>query len=78
MAASLLQLFFGTFGAGRFYIGTTGIATAQLVLGLAGLFLTLFCFVGILILIPLWIWNLIDALMMFAGAVTDSYGRKLQ
>jgi TM2 domain-containing membrane protein YozV len=78
VAAGLLQLFFGTFGAGRFYIGTTGIATAQLMLGLAGLFFTLFCFVGVLILIPLWIWNLIDALMMFAGAVTDSYGRKLQ
>jgi TM2 domain-containing membrane protein YozV len=78
VAAGLLQLFLGTFGAGRFYIGTTGIAATQLALGLAGLFFTLFCFVGIFILVPLWIWNLVEAIMMFAGAIGDGYGRKLQ
>jgi TM2 domain-containing membrane protein YozV len=78
VAAGLLQLFLGTFGAGRFYIGTTGTAAAQLVLGLVGLFFTLFCFIGMLILIPLWIWTFIDAIMMFTGFVTESYGRKLQ
>jgi TM2 domain-containing membrane protein YozV len=77
-AAGLLQLFLGTFGLGRFYIGDTGTAAAQLVLGLVGLFFTLFCFIGMVILIPLWIWTFIDGIMMFAGAVTDSYGRKLQ
>ena len=76
--AGLLQLFLGTFGLGRFYIGDTGIAAAQLILGLVGLFFTLFCFVGTIILVPLWIWTFIDGIMMFAGAVTDSYGRKLQ
>ncbi|MBB3601481.1 TM2 domain-containing membrane protein YozV [Mycolicibacterium sp. BK556] len=76
--AGVLQLFFGTFGIGRFYIGTTGMATAQLVLGLVGLFFTLFCFVGVVILVPLWIWTFVDAIMMFAGAVTDGDGRKLQ
>jgi hypothetical protein len=49
-----------------------------LVLGLIGLFFTMFCFIGIVILVPLWIWNLVDAIMMFTGGVTDSYGRKLQ
>lgn len=77
-AAGLLQLFLGTFGLGRFYIGDTGTAAAQLILGLVGLFFTMFCFIGMLILIPLWIWTFIDGIMMFAGAVTDSYGRKLQ
>jgi TM2 domain-containing membrane protein YozV len=77
-AAGLLQLFLGTFGLGRFYIGDTGTAAAQLVLGLVGLFFTLFCFIGMVILIPLWIWTFIDGIMMFAGAVTDAYGRKLQ
>jgi hypothetical protein len=46
--------------------------------GLSGIFFTLFCFIGILILVPLWIWTLVDAIMMFAGGVTDGYGRKLQ
>jgi hypothetical protein len=64
--------------AGRFYIGTTGTAAAQLILGLVGLCFTLFCFIGMLILVPLWIWTFIDAIMMFTGFVTDSYGRKLQ
>jgi TM2 domain-containing membrane protein YozV len=63
-AAGLLQLFFGTFGVGRFYIGDTGTAAAQLVLGLVGLFLMWFCFIGLWILIPLWIWTFIDAIMM--------------
>jgi TM2 domain-containing membrane protein YozV len=78
VAAGLLQLFLGTFGLGRFYIGTTGIASVQLVLGLTGLFFTLFCFIGMAILVPLWIWTFVDAIMMFSGGVTDSYGRKLQ
>ena len=76
--AGLLQLFLGTFGLGRFYIGDTGDAVAQLILGLIGLFFTLFCFIGMVLLIPLWIWTFIDGIMMFAGAVTDSHGRKLQ
>jgi TM2 domain-containing membrane protein YozV len=78
VAAGLLQLFLGTFGVGRFYIGTTGPAAAQLVLGLIGLFFTFFCFTGMFILIPLWIWTFVDAIMMFTGNVTDSHGRKLQ
>jgi TM2 domain-containing membrane protein YozV len=78
VAAGLLQIFFGTFGAGRFYIGTTGPAAVQLVLGVVGLFLTLFCLVGIFILIPLWIWTFVEGIMMFAGAIPDSFGRKLQ
>jgi TM2 domain-containing membrane protein YozV len=78
VAAGLLQLFLGTFGLGRFYIGSNGAAAAQLVVGLTGLFFTLFCFIGLLILVPLWIWNFVDAIMMFTGGITDSYGRKLQ
>ena len=76
--AGLLQLFLGTFGLGRFYIGTTGLAALQLLLGLAGIFLTLFCFVGILILVPLWIWTFVEAILMFARQINDSYGRRLQ
>jgi TM2 domain-containing membrane protein YozV len=78
VVAGLLQLFLGTFGIGRFYIGTTGLAAVQLLLGLMGLFLTLFCFFGILILVPLWIWTFVEAILMFARQIPDSYGRQLQ
>jgi TM2 domain-containing membrane protein YozV len=30
IVAGILQLFLGTFGAGRFYVGSTGVALAQL------------------------------------------------
>jgi TM2 domain-containing membrane protein YozV len=76
--AGLLQLFLGTFGLGRFYIGTTGVAAAQLVLGLMGLFFTIFCFFGVVILVPLWIWTFVEAILMFARQIPDSYGRQLQ
>lgn len=76
--AGLLQLFLGTFGLGRFYIGTTGVAAVQLVLGLMGLFFTIFCFFGVVILVPLWIWTFVEAILMFARQIPDSYGRQLQ
>jgi TM2 domain-containing membrane protein YozV len=76
--AGLLQLFFGTFGLGRFYIGDTAVGGVQLCLGIAGLFFTMFCFIGMIILVPLWLWTFIDGIMMFVGAVSDSHGRKLQ
>jgi TM2 domain-containing membrane protein YozV len=78
VAAGLLQLFLGWFGAARFYIGTTNIAVCQLVLGLVGIFLTMFCFIGLLILVPLSVWTVIEGFMMFAGAITDSDGQKLR
>lgn len=78
VAAGLLQLFLGWFGLGRFYLGYTTIGAIQLILGLAGLFLTLMCYLGLLILAPLSIWLFIEGIMMIAGAIPDVYGRKLR
>ncbi|WP_055403533.1 MULTISPECIES: TM2 domain-containing protein [unclassified Mycobacterium] len=76
--AGLLQLFFGVFGVGRFYLDSTQIAVAQLCLGLFGFLFTLFCFVGFPVLLAGMIWGIVDAIMMFTGSVTDKYGRKLR
>lgn len=65
MIAGLLQIFLGSFGAGRFYTGHTGIAIAQI----AVTWLT--CGAGAL-------WPLIDGIMMFMGKVTDAQGRPLR
>ncbi|HYV44404.1 MAG TPA: TM2 domain-containing protein [Myxococcaceae bacterium] len=65
MAAGLLQIFLGGLGAGRFYLGHTGIAIAQI----AACVLT--CGIG-------WVWPLIDGILMLAGKVNDAQGRPLR
>lgn len=78
MVAGCLQLFFGYLGIGRFYIGSTALAAVQLVLGLFGLFFTVFCFLGLPLLFGVLIWSFVDAIMMFTGNVADGDGRKLR
>jgi hypothetical protein len=65
MVAGLLQIFLGSFGVGRFYLGYSGIAIAQI----AVTWLT--CGLG-------GIWPFIDGIMMLTGKVPDSGGRKLR
>jgi len=62
LVAGLLQLFLGSFGIGRFYLGYTGMGVAMLLLS------WLTC----------GIWPLIDAILIFIGNVPDSDGRKLR
>ena len=65
MTAGLLQLFVGGFAIGRFYLGYTGIAIAQI----AVTWLT--CGIGGL-------WPLIDGIMILMGKVPDAQGRPLR
>ena len=66
MVAGLLQLFLGSFGAGRFYLGYTGIGIAQL--------LVTWCTCGLGA-----IWPLIDAILIFTGSVKeDANGNPLK
>lgn len=76
--AGLLQLFFGVFGIGRFYIDSTQIAVAQLCLGLFGVLFSLFCLLGFPVLLGVTVWAIVDAIMIFTGSVKDKYGRKLR
>ncbi len=77
MAAGLFQLFFGWFGIGRFYVGSTAIGFIQLAIGIIGIVSSI-VLVGFFILGALSIWTFIDAMLMFAGAVRDGDGRKLR
>src|ERR1700743_2532131 len=76
--AGLLQLFFGVFGLGRFYIDSTQIAIAQLCLGMFGFVFSIFCFVGFPVLLGSAVWAVVDAIMIFTGSVRDDQGRKLR
>lgn len=76
--AGLLQLFLGLFGVGRFYLDSTQIAVAQLCLGLFGIVFSLFCFLGLPVLLGGIIWAIVDAILMFTGSVKDNHGRKLR
>ena len=65
LAAGLLQIFLGGFGAGRFYLGYTNIGLLQI----AATWLT--CGAGA-------IWPLIDGIMILTGQVPDTQGRTLR
>ncbi|WP_410876755.1 NINE protein [Nocardia sp. A7] len=65
LMAGLLQIFLGSFGVGRFYLGYTGLGIAQI----AVTWLT--CGIGA-------IWPLIDGIMMLTGKVPDAQGRPLR
>jgi hypothetical protein len=62
MVAGLLQLFLGTFGIGRFYLGYTGLGVAMLLVSW----------------MTCGIWPLIDAILILIGKVPDAQGRTLR
>ncbi|WP_072806400.1 TM2 domain-containing protein [Rhodococcoides yunnanense] len=77
VAAGLLQIFLGGFGAGRFYIGSNGVAVAQLLLLIVG-WLTSFVGIGLVVLFGLFIWVVVDGIVMLVGNAKDGNGRKLR
>ena len=86
VVAGTLQLLFGVFGVGRFYIGSTTIGACQLGLTILAVVLagvvpntasTADTLIGLLLLaIPLWAF--LDAIAIFVGSVPDGQGRKLR
>jgi TM2 domain-containing membrane protein YozV len=71
--AYLLWFFVGQFGAHRFYLGSTGLAVGQLVLGLLGWATAVFL-VGFFLLVPLWIWLFVD-LFLIPGIAQEKNSR---
>ncbi len=78
LAASLFAWFLGQFGAHRFYAGKTGTAAVMLVLGILG-WATIWIFgLGLVFLIPVWIWALIDFIFAVSGGMVDDQGKLIK
>ena len=65
LVAGLLQIFIGSLGIGRFYLGYTTIGVLQIVVSFAT------CGIGS-------VWGLIDGIMILIGNVPDAQGRTLR
>ena len=77
IVAGILQLLIP--GTGRFYLGYTSIATAQLLMFISGLLtITMFFGIGLLFGIGFWIWSIGDGIAILTDSVPDPYGRKLR
>jgi TM2 domain-containing membrane protein YozV len=75
-AAYLLWLFLGGLGGHRFYMGKTGTAVVQLLMSIFG-WATIIVGIGLVLLIPLGIWLLVDAFLI-PGIVRDENMRLAQ
>ncbi|ROZ87352.1 TM2 domain-containing protein [Gordonia sp. OPL2] len=77
IVAGLLQIFLGTFGVGRFYLGDNQTGGIQLGLTILG-WITVVFIVGLFILMGVGLWALIDGIMMLTGSVRDRNGLPLR
>ncbi|GAI29717.1 unnamed protein product [marine sediment metagenome] len=75
LAATLLAWFLGYFGAHRFYIGKTGTAIIMLILNIIGWSTVWVYGIGFIFLIPVWIWALIDFILIVSGNMKDKEGK---
>lgn len=76
VAAALLAIFLGVYGAHNFYLGHTSKAVTQLVLTLVGMFTWIFI-IGIFFLMATVIWAFIEFIMILTGSIKDSDGNAL-
>ena len=77
LATALFAWFLGMFGAHRFYVGKTGSAVIMLVLSVVG-WATVWLFIGLIFLIPVWVWSLVDFILAVVGSFTDSEGKPIK
>lgn len=80
VTAGLLQIllpFVGICGVGRLYAGHTGIGLAQLLSMFIGGILVI-VIIGLFIVPAIWLWSVIDGIVMLTGQSRDGQGRILR
>ncbi|MDM7854160.1 TM2 domain-containing protein [Cellulomonas alba] len=78
--AGLLQLllpFAGICGVGRLYAGQIGIGLVQLIGFVVGAFLII-VLVGLVIAPAIWLWSVVDGIVLLSSGGRDGYGRPLR
>jgi TM2 domain-containing membrane protein YozV len=77
IVAGLLGIFLGGFGIHRFYLGHAGLGAAMLILQIFG-WLTICFFVGFFISGGVWLWGLIEGILILVGVINrDAFGQPL-
>ena len=91
MAAGLLAFFLGFFGIHNFYLGYKGKAIAQLLITISG-FLILIAGIAtfdiavmltmtaaaIVLWLSVWVWAIIESILVFAGKICSYNGDELR
>ena len=77
LAALLLCLFLGGLGIHRFYAGKVGSGIGMIVLLIIGA-ATSWLGVGIALIVALYIWVLVDFIMICVGSFTDGSGLRIK
>jgi TM2 domain-containing membrane protein YozV len=80
VTAGLLQLllpFVGVCGVGRLYAGQTAIGLLQL-LGFFFGWILVFVLIGLLVVPAIWLWTVIDGIVLLASGGRDGLGRPLR
>ena len=77
LVAGLLALLFGMYGVHNFYLGYTTKGIIQVVGTVLSIILC-FILIGYISLIGIWIWVLVEAIMIFTGGISvDANGHPL-
>jgi len=78
LAVALFAVFLGFLGVHRFYLGKSASAVVMFVLGIAG-WCTMWLFgAGILFLIAVYLWALVDFVITVSGRMQDGAGRAIK
>ncbi len=75
LVATLLCFFVGGLGVHRFYIGHIGPGIGILILSILGWGTVWIYGIGSIFLIAVWIWVLIDFILIIAGSMKDKEGK---
>jgi TM2 domain-containing membrane protein YozV len=78
LAVALLAIFLGFFGVHRFYLDKSASAVIMLVLGIAGWCTMWLLGAGLLFLIAVYLWALVDFVVTITGRMQDGAERAVK